>query len=163
MYWLLKRSVYSAQKGEGNKAAMRARVDSGEMTGLLGYLDGVPVAWCAVQSRECYPGRRGQVARPGGRGTGVVGGLPLRGQALPAQGPHGRDAQERGQLRERTGRSIVEGYPVEPKSDNMLAAFAWTGVAAAYRKAGFVEVARRSEGRPIMRCFYRSPGTSENI
>jgi hypothetical protein len=61
------------------------------------------------------------------------------------------------------GASIVEGYPVEPKSDNMPAAFAWTGVAAAYRKAGFVEVARRSEGRPIMRSFYRSPGTSENI
>ncbi len=30
-------------------------------------------------------------------------------------------------------------------------AFAWTGTAAAFRRAGFVEVLRRSATRPIMR------------
>jgi hypothetical protein len=30
-------------------------------------------------------------------------------------------------------------------------AFAWNGLAAAFRKAGFREVARRSPTRPIMR------------
>jgi hypothetical protein len=29
--------------------------------------------------------------------------------------------------------------------------FAWTGVASAFLKAGFVECGRRSETRPIMR------------
>jgi hypothetical protein len=46
---------------------------------------------------------------------------------------------------------VVEAYPVEPKSNDMPAAFAWTGLASAYRAAGFSEVARRSETRPIMR------------
>jgi GNAT superfamily N-acetyltransferase len=51
----------------------------------------------------------------------------------------------------RQGGEIVEGYPVEPKQANMPAAFAWTGLAAAFLAAGFREVARRSDTRPIMR------------
>jgi hypothetical protein len=53
-------------------------------------------------------------------------------------------------VRERGGR-VVEGYPVEPYADEMPAAFAWTGLAAAFQKAGFKECARRSKARPIMR------------
>jgi GNAT superfamily N-acetyltransferase len=52
-------------------------------------------------------------------------------------------------VRERGGR-VVEGYPIEPKKDQPDA-FVWTGLAAAFRKAGFREVERRSETRPIMR------------
>jgi hypothetical protein len=47
----------------------------------------------------------------------------------------------------------VEAYPVEPKKDKMADAFAWTGLASAFIKAGFKECARRSSTRPIMR-FY---------
>lgn len=49
------------------------------------------------------------------------------------------------------GGKIVEGYPVEPKKGQMPDAFAWTGLVSAFRKAGFVEVLRRSPTRPIMR------------
>ena len=49
------------------------------------------------------------------------------------------------------GAQIVEGYPVEPKKDEMPAVFAWTGFAEAFLEAGFKEVARRSETRPLMR------------
>jgi GNAT superfamily N-acetyltransferase len=51
----------------------------------------------------------------------------------------------------RQGGTVVEAYPVEPKTDDMPPAFAWTGLASAYRAAGFAEVARRSDTRPIMR------------
>jgi GNAT superfamily N-acetyltransferase len=51
------------------------------------------------------------------------------------------------------GARVLEGYPVEPKKDKMPAAFAWTGIASAFKKVGFVEVTRRSETRPIMRFF----------
>jgi len=33
----------------------------------------------------------------------------------------------------------------------MPAVFAWTGLASTFRQAGFVEVLRRSETRPIIR------------
>jgi len=51
------------------------------------------------------------------------------------------------------GAAIVEGYPVEPKKGVTADAFAYTGLAKTFRAAGFVEVARRSETRPLMR-FY---------
>jgi GNAT superfamily N-acetyltransferase len=49
------------------------------------------------------------------------------------------------------GARIVEAYPIEPKKDNAPDFYAFTGMASTFRKAGFVEVARRSETRPIMR------------
>jgi GNAT superfamily N-acetyltransferase len=55
-----------------------------------------------------------------------------------------------GYVRGRGGR-IVEGYPVEPRQGAMPDAFAWTGLASAFKKAGYREVARRSDTRPIMR------------
>ena len=51
------------------------------------------------------------------------------------------------------GANIVEGYPTEPTTGRMADAFAWTGIAATFQKAGFKEVERRSKGRPIMRYF----------
>lgn len=49
------------------------------------------------------------------------------------------------------GGKVVEGYPVEPYSEDMPAPFAWVGLASAFLAAGFKEVARRSKSRPIMR------------
>ncbi|MEM6944448.1 MAG: GNAT family N-acetyltransferase, partial [Pseudomonadota bacterium] len=49
------------------------------------------------------------------------------------------------------GAEALEGYPVEPGKPNYPAVYAWTGLASAFRAAGFVEVARRSPTRPIMR------------
>ena len=52
------------------------------------------------------------------------------------------------------GGKIVEGYAVEPKKESMPDVFAYHGFASAYRRAGFVEVARRSATRPIMRAVF---------
>jgi hypothetical protein len=52
-------------------------------------------------------------------------------------------------VKERGGK-IVEGYPVEPVKAQPDV-FVYTGLASAFRKAGFVEVLRLSETRPIMR------------
>ena len=51
---------------------------------------------------------------------------------------------------------IVEAYPVEPKTSPMPDVFAYTGIASVFQEAGFREVARRSETRPIMRCQIRA-------
>jgi hypothetical protein len=49
------------------------------------------------------------------------------------------------------GAEVVEGYPTDPGGKDMPAPFLWTGLPSAFVKAGFAEVARRSETRPIMR------------
>jgi GNAT superfamily N-acetyltransferase len=152
MYWRLKRSVFNVQKGQGNKEAMRALVAAGEVPGILAYAGGAPVGWCAVAPRECYPAlQRSRVLRPSddtpvwsvsclfvakdyrNRGVSV--------RLLEAAVAHVR----------KQGGTVVEGYPVEPKTVPMPAAFAWTGLASAFLKAGFVECARGSATRPIMR------------
>jgi hypothetical protein len=49
------------------------------------------------------------------------------------------------------GGAVVEGYPVDSRSASMPDAFAWTGLARAFVRAGFEEAARRSPTRPVMR------------
>lgn len=152
MWWRLKCSQFEKQKGEGNKRALKNIVDSGEIPGLLCYADGLPIAWCSVAPREKYPVLERSrslkrinddpvwsivcffVAKPF-RNKGVT--VKLLMAAIEY-------------VREQGGK-IVEGYPIEPKKDRMPNVFAWTGFASAFRKAGFVEVLRRSENRPIMR------------
>jgi GNAT superfamily N-acetyltransferase len=152
MFWRLKRSEFVRQKGDGNRDAMHALVEGGEAPGILAYEAGVPVGWCAVAPRERYPALgRSRVLKPlddtpvwsvsclfvakGHRHRGVSVAL------LRAAVEHVR----------RQGGRCVEGYPVEPKTESMPAAFAWTGLVSAFRRAGFVECARGSPTRPIMR------------
>jgi GNAT superfamily N-acetyltransferase len=51
------------------------------------------------------------------------------------------------------GARIVEGYPVEPKTGIAPDVFVYTGLSSAFKKAGFIEVLRRSETRPMMRYY----------
>jgi GNAT superfamily N-acetyltransferase len=152
MYWRLPRSLYEQGKGDGNRLALRGMIEAGEEPGVLAYSNGEPIGWCAVGPREDYPvlGRSRVlksvddaevwsitcffVAKPFRR-QGVT--VALLGAAVEF-------ARER-------GARFVEGYPIEPKKESMPDAFAWTGLASAFVKAGFVEVARRSETRPIVR------------
>jgi len=151
MTWRLTRAEYERRKGAANKRAFRRIVESETPPGLLAYRDGQPIGWCAVAPRECYPALERSrvlkrvdqepvwsvvcffVAREA-RGQGVSVGLL-------------RSAVEFARTR---GARIVEGYPVDP-AKRWPAAFAWTGLASAFRRAGFTEVRRRSATRPIMR------------
>jgi GNAT superfamily N-acetyltransferase len=152
MWWRLKRSEFERQKGEGNKQAIKRIVNSGEIPGILAYVGNQAVAWCAVAPREAYSTLERSrilkrvddkpvwsvvcffVAKPF-RGKGITSKL------LKASVEH---------VRKHGGR-IVEGYPTELKKSRLPDAFVFTGLASAFRKAGFVEAARHSEKRPIMR------------
>lgn len=152
MWWKLKRSDFLRQRGEGNRRALKSIVDSGVVPGILAYADGEPVGWCAVSPREAYPTlERSRVLKRVDdkqvwsfvcffvakhfRGKGVTSKL------LEAALKYVKE----------NGGKIVEGYPIEPKKERIPSASAYTGLASTFRKAGFVEVARRSENRPIMR------------
>jgi GNAT superfamily N-acetyltransferase len=131
---------------------MKRIVDQGEIPGILAYLGRRAIGWCAVSPRKKYIRlQRSRVLKPIDeqlvwsivcllvdtefRRCGVSVAL------LNASADY---------VRLRGGR-IVEGYPVQPRTSHMPDAFAWTGVASAYRRAGFIEQARRSATRPIMR------------
>src|SRR5439155_15729380 len=124
----LKRADFERGKTGGNRSAMRDLVLAGPPPGILGYLDGEPVGWCAVAPRADYPAlERSRVlkkvddapawsvsclfVRKDCRKQGVS--VALLRAAIDFVRDHGG--------------TIVEGYPVEPKEDDMPAVFAWTG------------------------------------
>ena len=53
--WRQTRSEFNANKGAGNRRLFLNVVRTGPPPGILGYLDGEPVAWCAVAPRADYP------------------------------------------------------------------------------------------------------------
>ncbi len=158
MWWRIPRREFVAKKGAANKRAMQRIVAGGAIPGILAYDAGQPIGWCAMEPRERFPQLERSrllarvdekpvwsivcffVARPYRR-------LGVSVQLLKASVDHAR----------RHGARFIEGYPVEPRQATTADAFVWTGTAAAFRRAGFREVARRSPTRPIMRRRIRPP------
>jgi len=161
MWWRLKRSEFEKQKGEKNKKALKRIVDSGEIPGIIVYANGRPIAWCSVAPRESYPvlERSRTLKRVDEKPVWSVVcffvAKPFRRKGVTVKLL--RAAVE---YAKKHGAKIVEGYPVEPRKTGMPDVFAWTGLVSAFRKAGFVEVLRRSETRPIMRYFVGAQGDS---
>jgi GNAT superfamily N-acetyltransferase len=151
MYWRLTRANYNLDKGEKNKRAMKAIVEAGETPGILAYDKGEPVAWCSVAPRESFPAfDRSRILKP-------VDDQPVWSVAcLFVDKKHRRQGVSVKLLKAaidfvgKRGGRVIEGYPVDPKR-GQPDAFVWTGLASAFIKAGFKEVERRSETRPIMR------------
>ena len=152
MLWRINRSQFERGKGEGNRRAMQAIVRSGETPGIIGTIDHAPVAWCSVAPRETFTAlERSRILKrldekPVWSISCFFVRKDLRGKGLSACMIAAALEYVKSQ-----GGSWVEGYPVEPKKGRTAPAFAWTGLASAFRKAGFPEVARRSDTRPIMR------------
>jgi GNAT superfamily N-acetyltransferase len=146
-WWKLPRAVFDQQKGEGNKRALRAAILGGDTPGIIAYAGDEPAGWCAIAPRDQYPGlARSRILKPVWSVTCFFIARPYRRQGLSALLL--RSAVEHATAQ---GAAIVEGYPVEPRRDTMPDVYAWTGLAATFLKVGFVEVARRSDRRPIVR------------
>ena len=134
-------------------------MDSGKVPGLLAYVGGDPIGWCAVAPRTAYPVlQRSRVLKP-------VDNEPVWSVAcfFIARPYRGRGVSVKlleaaARYARKRGARIVEGYPIEPRRGKVPDVFAWTGLAPAFRKAGFEEVLRRSPTRPIMRCL-KSPSS----
>ena len=154
MLWRLSRKEFEAQKGEGNRRAMQRIVKSGEKPGLLAYSGKQPVAWCSVAPRIRFPAlERSRVLKK-------IDDEPVWSiscffihKGFRKQGLSFRILEAVIAYVKNEGGRIVEGYPVEPKKGQTADAFAWTGLASFFKKAGFEECARRSETRPVMRFF----------
>jgi GNAT superfamily N-acetyltransferase len=137
--------------GRANRRAMKALVDEGTVPGLIGYEDGVPVAWVSLGPRDDYPKlRRSPIMKPvddrpvwsivcffvdrRARGKG------LAERMLAAAVDYARSE----------GARLVEAYPVDARArkdaDEMF-----FGAKSMYDRMGFREVVRRKPTRPVVR------------
>jgi GNAT superfamily N-acetyltransferase len=152
MYRELPNADFKALAYQGTKAAQEATVRSSCVPGSPVYAGGEAVGWIAVEPRRAYLRlANSRVLKPvdaqpvwsvtcfftrrdmRGRGVSVA--------LLNAAIQHGR---------RRAGR-LVEGYPMGPGQCKLPAPFAYTGLASAFRRAGFAKKARRSPTHPIFR------------
>lgn len=152
MFWRLSRSQFNAQHGEANHRSMKALVESGNVPGLLAYSDGEPVGWCSIAPREEFPSLgRSRILKPADNLPvwSVVCFFVTRKNRL--QGLTVELLKAAIGYAGSRGATIVEGYPVEPKTGKAPDVFVYTGLFSAFKQAGFIEVMRRSPTRPIMR------------
>lgn len=151
MWARLPRAEFQAGVGAKNKRALRRIVAAGEPPGILAYVNGEPAGWCGLGPRADF--RRLEKSkvlapvddRPAWSVVCFFVARPYRRQGLSVRLL--REAVRHAAAR---GATLVEGYPTDTRS-RAADAFVWTGLASAFERAGFREVARRSRTRPIMR------------
>jgi GNAT superfamily N-acetyltransferase len=152
MAWRKPKAEFDRGKERANRASLRALLKKGPPPGILAYASGEPIGWCAVAPREVYVRLAGsRVLRP------------LDDQAVWSVScffvakPYRRRGVSVELLKaavgfvKQQGGTILEGYPVLSKKGSLPAVFAWTGTIAAFLTAGFHEMPRWSESRPIVR------------
>ncbi|MCA8883614.1 MAG: GNAT family N-acetyltransferase [Rhodobacteraceae bacterium] len=149
--WRVSRKQHDADKGDGNRDAMRALFDRGHVPGLIAWDGDTPFGWISVDRRSAFP------RLAGSRILKAVDDRPVWSVSCflvkPAYRRRGLSAdllRHACGFAKARGADILEGYPVDP-GKKYPAVYGWTGFMGAYRAAGFTEVARRSETRPIMR------------
>ena len=138
-------------RGKANKRAMKALVDGGTVPGLIAYRDRRPVGWISLGPREDYARlERSRVMKR-------VDEKPVWSIVCFFV-----DSKERGQgitralLRDAidyarsNGATLLEAYPIDKKARSHPD-FMWFGAKSLYDHAGFHEVARRKETRPVVR------------
>jgi len=161
MRWRLTRARFVSQRGAPNRRALRREIGAGHCTGVVAYRDGEPVAWCSVGPRQNYPVLETSdlLARVDDRAvwsiTCVFVAKRARRQGITVpliQGAVAFAAQNHA--------DVVEAYPVIPLTPRMPVAAAMTGIYSAFQKAGFSEVLRRVDIRPIMRYEITPPAES---
>lgn len=150
MYWRVPYSEYS-KGAEHNRPAMKSLIDSGTVPGLLAYIDGVPAGWVSVAPRTDYSAleRRPSLKRLDDQPVWSIVcfyiAAPFRGQGLMLALIQAAVDYARAH-----GASIIEAYPMDPQGEAEAGGL-FTGLAKVFAKAGFVEAARPTPHRRIMR------------
>jgi len=151
MWWRVSATQWMRRRGEENKKALKAIVDSGKVPGILVYSNGQPIGWCSVSPREDFHRleRSRTLKRIDDKPVWSVVCFfvaePFRRQGVSTKLLEAAIGYAR-----RQGAKIIEGYPSRSnrKQPDPLV---YTGLASPFQKLGFVEVNTNSKTKTIMR------------
>jgi GNAT superfamily N-acetyltransferase len=158
MFWRLTRGEFSRGCRGGNRRAMNRIVRARQTPGILAYVGGVPAGWCSVAPREDFPSLgRSPVLKP-------LDETPVWSivcfyidRTFRRQGLSIRLIRAAIDYVREKGGKVLEAYPTDPGERRLDPISSYMGIPAAFRKAGFREVARPSRVRRIFRYRIRAP------
>lgn len=155
MSWRLTPSQFEIQKGTGNKKAFKKLVNKNEILGIIAYYENLPIGWCAFSPREKFIRLNNSrvLARIDEQTVWSITCFFIH-KDFRRKGISSKLLKSVIKFCKNKKIKILEAYPQEPYSNNIPAAFAWTGVPSAFKKAGFVVAEKRSPKRPIMRYYF---------
>jgi len=150
------RAAFEKKAGEGNRRAMKKIVESGEVPGILAYAAGEPAGWIAIAPREKFS------ALERSRTLKRLDALPVwsivcffvgkeyrsRGIAVPLIRAAVAYAARR-------GAKCAEAYPTLPKKGRLAPVSVYMGIPSIFERAGFIECARPSKRKAVMRFLIR--------
>lgn len=162
--WMLPRKDFDAAlKSKTAEAHFRNEIDSGPTPGLLAYRGEDPVGWVRVSPRRAAPQWNGprRTSAPLDPSeieddgiwaiTCFVVPRAERGQGVATALLQGAIA-----FAEENGARAIDACPVEADGEKNPASI-FHGVASMFARAGFVEIARRRDLRPLMRLSVVAP------
>jgi GNAT superfamily N-acetyltransferase len=158
MYYRLSKAEFEEGKVEDeNKRRMKEIIWSDKPVGLIGLIDGLPVAWCAFAPREDFI--KLEKSRVHKRiDNREVWSIPCffidkhyRNSGISVQLLLGAIDYAR-----QIGIKIIEAYPTIPTKDRIPDSFAWIGLYKSFERAGFETVDRTSRNRPMVRYYLDS-------
>lgn len=129
------------------KAALKSRVKDGIPIGIVGYLEGMPIAWCSIAPRPTYR-PLGGVEKPSENADRIWSlvcffirrefrGLGMSERMLDAAVAYAK----------KKGAAVVEAYPVTAESPS----YRFMGFVPSFEAAGFKPVGRAGSRRHVMR------------
>jgi GNAT superfamily N-acetyltransferase len=153
LWWRLSRAEFDRSTADERKAGLKGLVDAGRPPGILAYRADEPIAWVSLGPREDFSAleRSRVLKRVDDRPVWSIVCFFVD-KRHRRQGLMVKLLQAAVSYAAECGAQIVEGYPVDPGDERVDGGSSgFVGLASAYRKAGFVEVARPNERRAIMR------------
>ncbi len=154
MSWRLKKSDFEKQKGEENKNSMKNLVHQNKPVGVLAYIDGTPIGWCAVAPRSEY------IRLNYSRVLKKIDDEPVwsitclfLSKEYRRKGISTEVIKAAINYCKQNNIKIVEAYPTVPYENKVPDAFLWTGIPVSFEDAGFKVVEKRSKWKLMMRYY----------
>ena len=148
MYWRLG-SAYRRQTSEENKAAFRSVIEQGPPPGLIAFEGERAVGWCQVTPRSALPflDKSRRLRAPDEMPVWSISCFYIR-KGYRKRGITRWLIEAAKREARKAGAQILEAYPLDAE---LTPSASFTGYASTFARSGFVEVARHTPPRPIMR------------
>jgi GNAT superfamily N-acetyltransferase len=155
MFFRLNKNEFAEGKvNNGNRDAMKKLVWTEMPTGILGFYEELPIAWCAFAPRQDFLKlARSRVHKP--IDDELAWSIPCTFIDKKFRRLGVSVELLKGVIRhaKKSGIKIIEAYPTIPTQEKLPDAFAWIGLYKSFERAGFKIVDRTSKHRPMVRYY----------